>query len=400
MKNSNKSALIFAFIFSAFIAKAQSDSLGMPGDNLDLRAVLTIFKQSSNIEEFERKLNAADSKVNNLDLNNDQQVDYLRVVDHAKDNFHSIVIQTPVSKSETQDVAVIEVEKSGDQVAHIQIIGDETLYGRDYIIEPKTEAQAKAIKKESKSYDDDVYRSSSDKTSNDAVLLDSSDGTYDNSQVMVNVWGWPSVAYIYSPGYSLWVSPWYWGYYPTGYSPWSPYGWYHYHQGFIGWNYGYYGYRTNVYAFPRAHNYYYGRRASSGYVGKTAPNYGRRNYNGAYRSGQAHNRGEQRATSGNGSRINNSGSRNSNNGGRVRSGNEGMGGQRMNRSGNGGNSPRMNPGGNSGGGGTRISPGGSGGGRMNNGGNMGGSGGGRSSGGGGNMGGGGGRMSGGSGGRR
>src|SRR4051812_11337057 len=102
MKTSIKISAMAGFLFCSAAAWSQGDSLGLPGDNLDLRAVLSIFKQSANMEEFEKKLNAADTKVNNLDLNNDQQVDYLRVVDYGKDDFHSIVIQDPVSKTESQ----------------------------------------------------------------------------------------------------------------------------------------------------------------------------------------------------------------------------------------------------------------------------------------------------------
>src|ERR1700751_5762195 len=81
-------------------AQTQKDSLGLPGDNLDLAAVLNIFKQSNSMEEFEKKLNAADTKVNNLDLNHDGQVDYIRVSESGDDKTHTVVLQVPVSKSE------------------------------------------------------------------------------------------------------------------------------------------------------------------------------------------------------------------------------------------------------------------------------------------------------------
>jgi len=268
---------------------SQSDSLGMPGDNLNLRVVLSIFKQSSSVEDFEKRLNSADTKVNNLDLNGDNQVDYLRVVDYGKDEFHSIVIQDPVSKLESQDVAVIEIVKKDDNTAHIQIVGDETLYGKNYIIEPENQAPIKSSsKKNSDVTTDDVYESGNAST-----------------HVMINVWGWPSVSYIYSPGYVYWVSPWYWGYYPGWYSPWRPYGWYYYHSGFIGYNYGFYGYRRHHHAFPHVHNYYYGRRVSSSYVQKTAPRYNSRR-DGAYNNANKNANRESQHRSGTGNRpVNN-----------------------------------------------------------------------------------------------
>ncbi|MFZ6011030.1 MAG: hypothetical protein ACOYXT_11855, partial [Bacteroidota bacterium] len=147
MKTSLK-ILLFVFFVFCLNSFSQSDSLGMAGDHLDLKAVLTIFKESANTEEFEKKLNAADTKVNNLDLNGDGQVDYLRVIDTKKEDEHSIIIQAPISKSESQDIAVIHVEKKGDNNAHLQIVGDETLYGKDYIIEPDDEGKVKSKKKE------------------------------------------------------------------------------------------------------------------------------------------------------------------------------------------------------------------------------------------------------------
>ena len=49
-------------------------------DNLDLRAVATIFGDASDLEDFERRLNDPKSQISNLDLNNDNYVDYLRVI--------------------------------------------------------------------------------------------------------------------------------------------------------------------------------------------------------------------------------------------------------------------------------------------------------------------------------
>lgn len=49
-------------------------------DNLDLRAVASIFGESANLEDFERRLNDPGEQISNLDLNGDNQVDYLRVI--------------------------------------------------------------------------------------------------------------------------------------------------------------------------------------------------------------------------------------------------------------------------------------------------------------------------------
>jgi hypothetical protein len=63
-----------------------------------------MFSRFRNIEEFERAIN---SRTNiNLDLNNDNQVDYISVFSYDQGQFHSIVLRVAVSSSEYQDVAV------------------------------------------------------------------------------------------------------------------------------------------------------------------------------------------------------------------------------------------------------------------------------------------------------
>jgi hypothetical protein len=63
------------------------------------------------LEEFERAINSRTTNINNLDLNNDNQVDYISVFSYDQGQFHSIVLRVAVSSSEYQDVAVIEVSK-------------------------------------------------------------------------------------------------------------------------------------------------------------------------------------------------------------------------------------------------------------------------------------------------
>ena len=65
-------AIVFLSIFIVAPALAQysntDDSLGLPGDNLDLYATLTLFQDSKTIEDFEEELNKEDTGINNLDL--------------------------------------------------------------------------------------------------------------------------------------------------------------------------------------------------------------------------------------------------------------------------------------------------------------------------------------------
>lgn len=192
----------------------------LPGDNLDLNAVLDLFKNSKNIEDFENKLNSEKTKVNNLDLNDDGYVDYIRVVDYVKDNAHLITLQVAFTADEVQDVAVIELDRKDDKTV-VQIVGDEALYGRDYIIEPKTE----------------------------------------NERMAYNANTWTSVQYIYGPTYVVYVSPWYYGFYPHWHRPWRPYTWDIY-WGYVHPYYAYYR-PCGYYRSYHAHHYYFGHKSYS-----------------------------------------------------------------------------------------------------------------------------------------
>lgn len=105
-------------------------------ENLDLKTVATLFGQAKDLEQFEHMLNNPDSAFSNLDLNGDGDVDYLRVMETAEDNRHLVVIQAILAKDIYQDVASIYVEKDENEQITVQVIGDEYIYGENYIIEP------------------------------------------------------------------------------------------------------------------------------------------------------------------------------------------------------------------------------------------------------------------------
>ncbi len=179
-----------------------ADSTGLPGDHFSLEGALELFKRSKDLEGFEKSLNTEDQKVNNLDLDGNGEVDYVRVVALAEGDAHALTMQVALGKEEVQDVAVIQLEKNGEQSAVLQILGAEELYGSNVIVEPFAE--------------DDVAPGRSGPSSPEEMP---------RFRVWVNVWSWPCVSYIYSPYYVGWDSPWYWGYYPPWYRPWRPWGW-------------------------------------------------------------------------------------------------------------------------------------------------------------------------------
>ena len=232
-----------------------ADSLGLPGDNLNLYAVMKIFQDSKTLEEFERKLNDKENHINNLDLNNDNKVDYIKVIDHPKGNAHNIVLQVALDKKEDQDVAVINVEKNKKGEVTFEIVGDEELYGRHYIVEPnyfeypEGETPNPAYKRVSS-------EKKTDEKGNTTII---------NNYTKTEVAGWPMMLYLYGPAYSIWASPWYWDYYPPYWYPWEPWYWHRYYGWHINFYYVYYGnyHHTRHYACPNSHEYYFRNLRSS-----------------------------------------------------------------------------------------------------------------------------------------
>jgi cystathionine beta-lyase family protein involved in aluminum resistance len=56
-------------------------------------------------------LNDPELQISNLDLNNDNEVDYLRVIETVENRTHVIIIQS-ILDNVYQDVATIDVEKT------------------------------------------------------------------------------------------------------------------------------------------------------------------------------------------------------------------------------------------------------------------------------------------------
>jgi len=202
-------AAMFA-VGTALMAQDYPDEyLGLPGDNLNLYAVMNLFQKSETLEGFEKSLNDESTRINNLDLNNDNYIDYLKVVDYVDGNVHTIVLQDILDQNESQDVAVFTVEKLRDGSVQIQLIGDEALYGKNYIVEPKY------AETPNPGYTGRPNRKNVSVVTNNYIIVDS----------------WPLVRFIYLPNYSVWHSSWYWGYYPEYWHPWRPYYW-HYYYGY------------------------------------------------------------------------------------------------------------------------------------------------------------------------
>lgn len=127
------------FLAGTTLFSAQEDTtltaVSEVAEDLDLNAVSELFKDSENLEAFEKKLNDPEIGINNLDLDENEEIDFIRVVEEVTDDAHIIILQACLGEDEFQDVATIEVEKT-DEDYSMQVQGNGDLYGVDYYVVP------------------------------------------------------------------------------------------------------------------------------------------------------------------------------------------------------------------------------------------------------------------------
>jgi hypothetical protein len=265
MKKCFISLILLAFFAAGTTITAQDrqdDRLGLPGDNLNLYAVMKLFQESKTLEGFERSLNDPDLRINNLDLNGDNMVDYIKVNDNIDGNVHNIVLQDAISERENQDVAVFTVQRFPDGQVQIQLTGDEELYGRNYIIEPI--------------FDNEGQTPNPGYNGGGNIII-----TRTSPELIAS---WPVVRFIYAPRYVVWHSAWNWGYYPSYWHPWHPFFWDFYYGYHYRWFNDYYGHyrRWDVHRYDRWNDFYFASRRSY------SPNVYSRIRNGNYTSTYSH----------------------------------------------------------------------------------------------------------------
>lgn len=210
-----------------------SQRLNRPGDMFNLAACMNILMTSPTLEEFEKRINTDSVHINQLDLNLDARVDYIRVFDKQVGSDHAIVLQALLGVDDVQDIAVFSIRKENGKVL-VEAIGDEDMYGPGYVIRPsKAGAQME--------------------TPNPAYEGQSSTETYRYDETTESYSSHPSycpepeewviVHFVFAVGYNPWYSPWYWGAYPSWWFAWSPWYWdtyythWYYYNPWPGWWY-------------------------------------------------------------------------------------------------------------------------------------------------------------------
>ena len=199
MKKSVLPYLVIALSLFSLPALSQEGKdtslLNLPGDNLDLYSVMTLFQKSKTIEEFQKTLNEEKTGINNLDLNKDQKVDFIKVVTKKKDSTYTFILQVDVSEKKTQDIASIIVDKDKSNKITLKIVGNKDMYGSNYVVKPNTEGTPAVTANPAYKGEDAVTK---DIPATTAVVVETI----------------PIVQYVYSPVYVPYVPPYYYGYYP------------------------------------------------------------------------------------------------------------------------------------------------------------------------------------------
>ena len=191
---------------------SDTTALGLPGDNLDLYAVLDLFQKSKTIEDFEKSLNEEKTGINNLDLNLDKKVDFIKVETKQKDESFTFILQVDVTEKETQDVAVILVDRDKNKKVTLQIVGDKDLYGKDYVIEPKPAAPASTANP-AYTGTEPAKTTTAAGAVTDATKTSSTSSSSTTTVVVVE--SQPIIQYVYSPVYVPYHPPYHYGFYPS-----------------------------------------------------------------------------------------------------------------------------------------------------------------------------------------
>jgi hypothetical protein len=172
-----RSGLFFALVSSLISWGHAQDRVivvsSPPGleSGLDLQAVAEAFKDAKDLASFEQMLNNPASGLNNLDLNQDGQVDFLRILEEEAEQGKVIVIQAVLGENTYSDVAYIDVQRDDKGEYRVQVRGEPELYREPVYYVPATV---------------EVNRS-------------------------------PIVVNLFDPYYERYHSPYSWGYYPSWY---------------------------------------------------------------------------------------------------------------------------------------------------------------------------------------
>lgn len=99
------------------------------GDDLDLKAVGNLVKDAKDAEELEKLINRP--SINNLDLDENGKVDYIKVEEYGTGNNRGFSLTVEVAKGDVQEIATIDISKTDEDV-DVQVQGNQNIYGQNH----------------------------------------------------------------------------------------------------------------------------------------------------------------------------------------------------------------------------------------------------------------------------
>ena len=124
--------LVIWVVFS--ITCSKKDEYETAADGLDLQAVGAVLKKAKDAEEFEKLLNDPNVGVNNLDLDENDLVDFIKVTEYGNESVKGFSLTTETATDQEQEIATIEIEKTSNQEADVQIHGNRQILRRHQLL--------------------------------------------------------------------------------------------------------------------------------------------------------------------------------------------------------------------------------------------------------------------------
>lgn len=107
-------------------------------EGLDLQMVGDLLTKAPNAKAFEKLLNDASTGVNNLDLDSNGKVDYIKVSEFGdtrnadKSKVQGFSLTTELEGGQVQELATIKIEKQDDGSAKVESRGAPSVYGQNH----------------------------------------------------------------------------------------------------------------------------------------------------------------------------------------------------------------------------------------------------------------------------
>lgn len=101
-------------------------------DGLDLKTVGTLLKEAKDAEHFERLVNDPNKGIDNLDLDENGEVDYIKVTEYGSEEGKGFSLTVDTGEGQEQEIATIGIEKAGEGEADVQIHGNRHIYGENH----------------------------------------------------------------------------------------------------------------------------------------------------------------------------------------------------------------------------------------------------------------------------